>query len=102
MELFKNPAAAPDVGSPGTTRPLYWMFVFLSLVPTAIVLPMAPTKIGIAILASDLNLYAADAGGSGLAEKYNYPAGGAIKNTIAVGGQPIGIAVTPALSKENN
>jgi hypothetical protein len=58
--------------------------------------------IGIAILASGLNLYAADAGGPGLAEKYSYPAGGAIKNTIAVGGQPIGIAVTPALLKENN
>jgi DNA-binding beta-propeller fold protein YncE len=57
---------------------------------------------GIAILSSGANLYAADAGGSGLAEKYTYPAGGAIKNTIAVGGQPIGIAVTPALLKENN
>jgi hypothetical protein len=57
---------------------------------------------GIAILASGLNLYAADAGGPGLAEKYKYPAGGAAVNTIAVGGQPIGIAVTPRLSKENN
>lgn len=57
---------------------------------------------GIAILASGVNLYVADAGGPGLAEKYNYPAGGAIKNTIAVGGQPIGIAVTPRLTKENN
>ena len=57
---------------------------------------------GIAILASGLNLYAADSGGSGLAEEYKYTAGGATENTIAVGGQPIGIAVTPALSKENN
>jgi hypothetical protein len=58
--------------------------------------------IGIAILASGLNLYAADAGGPGLAEEYKYTAGGAAENTIAVGGQPIGIAVTPALLKENN
>jgi DNA-binding beta-propeller fold protein YncE len=60
------------------------------------------SPVGIAILASGTNLYAADAGGSGLAEEYKYTAGGAAKNTIAVGGQPIGIAVTPALSKENN
>jgi hypothetical protein len=58
--------------------------------------------VGIAILASGSNLYAADSGGPGLAEKYKYPAGGVPANTIAVGGQPIGIAVTPALSKENN
>src|ERR1700683_274871 len=51
MELFKNPAAAPEVGSPATMRPQYWMLVLLSLVPLAIVLPMAPTRIGIAILA---------------------------------------------------
>jgi len=57
--------------------------------------------LGIAILASDTNLYAADSGGSGFAEEYKYTAGGAAENTIAVGGQPIGIAVTPPLSKEN-
>ena len=57
---------------------------------------------GIAILASGVDLYAADAGGPGLAEKYKYPAGGAAINTIAVGGQPIGITVTQPLSKENN
>jgi hypothetical protein len=57
--------------------------------------------LGIAILASGTNLYAADPGGSGLAEEYEYTAGGAAENTIAVGGQPIGIAVTPPLSKEN-
>jgi hypothetical protein len=51
MELFRNNSGAPDVGSPGTMRPLYWMLVLLSLAPTALVLPMAPTKIGIAILA---------------------------------------------------
>ncbi|MGA8795672.1 MAG: hypothetical protein WB526_01225 [Candidatus Cybelea sp.] len=58
------------------------------------------SPLGIAILASGTNLYAADPGGSGLAEEYKYTAGGAAENTIAVGGQPIGIAVTPPLSKE--
>ncbi|HLY01036.1 MAG TPA: hypothetical protein VKR56_00920 [Candidatus Cybelea sp.] len=60
------------------------------------------SPVGIAILASGAALYAADSGGTGLAEKYKYTAGGAAENTIAVGGQPIGIAVTPSLSKENN
>jgi hypothetical protein len=60
------------------------------------------SPLGIAILASGKNLYASDPGGSGLAEEYKYTAGGAAENTIAVGGQPIGIAVTPPLSKENN
>jgi hypothetical protein len=60
------------------------------------------SPLGIAILASGANLYAADPGGSGLAEEYQYTAGGSAENTIAVGGQPIGIAVTPPLSKENN
>jgi hypothetical protein len=60
------------------------------------------SPLGIAILASGTNLYAADPGGSGFAEEYKYTAGGAAENTIAVGGQPIGIAVTPPLSKENN
>lgn len=60
------------------------------------------SAVGIANLASGTNLYDADSGGSGLAEKYKYTAGGAAENTIAVGGQPIGIAVTPALLKENN
>jgi hypothetical protein len=60
------------------------------------------SPLGIAILASGTNLYAADPGGSGFAEEYKYTAGGAAENTIGVGGQPIGIAVTPRLSKENN
>jgi hypothetical protein len=60
------------------------------------------SPIGTAILASGTNLYAADSGGSGVAEEYQYTAGGAAENTIAVGGQPIGVAVTPSLSKENN
>jgi O-Antigen ligase len=40
-----------DVGPPGTSRPLYWVLVLLSLIPLGIVLPMAPTKVGIAIIA---------------------------------------------------
>ena len=60
------------------------------------------SPIGIAVLASGTNIYAADSSGSGLAEEYQYPAGGAAENSIAVGGQPIGIAVTPPLTKESN
>lgn len=41
-----------DVGPRGTVRPLYWVLGLLSLVPLAIVLPMAPTKAGIAIIAA--------------------------------------------------
>jgi DNA-binding beta-propeller fold protein YncE len=59
------------------------------------------SPLGIAILASGTNLYAADPGGSGVAEEYKYTAGGAAENTISVGGQPIGIAATPPLLKEN-
>jgi hypothetical protein len=57
--------------------------------------------IGIAILASDTSLYAADSGGSGVAEEYKYTAGGKASNTIAAGGQPIGVAVTPLLKEKN-
>ena len=32
-------------------RPLYWVLVLLSLVPLCVVLPMAPTRVGIAIIA---------------------------------------------------
>ena len=81
-----NPPVGSALGEPVSTTPL-----------TGSISPL-----GIAILASGKNLYAADAGGSGLAEEYKYTAGGAAENTIAVGGQPIGIAVTPPLSKENN
>ncbi len=31
-------------------RPLYWVLVLLSLVPLCVVLPMAPVKIGIAVI----------------------------------------------------
>ncbi len=80
------PPVSNAFGSPVSTTPL-----------TGSLLPL-----GIAILAAGTNLYAADPGGSGLAEEYKYTAGGTAENTLAVGGQPIGIAVTPPLSKENN
>jgi DNA-binding beta-propeller fold protein YncE len=57
--------------------------------------------VGIAIMASGTSLYAADSGGSGTAEEYKYVAGGKAENTIATGGQPIGIAVTPLLKEKN-
>jgi hypothetical protein len=46
MELSRNYSAGPSI----TMRPLYWVLVLLSLVPLGIVLPLAPTRIGIAIL----------------------------------------------------
>lgn len=81
-----DPPVNDAFGDPASTTPL-----------TGSIFPL-----GIAILASGTNLYAADSGSSGLAEEYKYTAGGDAENTIAVGGQPIGIAVTPPLSKENN
>jgi hypothetical protein len=49
MEFQRN-AEAADIGPPGTVRPLYWLLVLFSLVPLCIVLPMAPTKVGIAVI----------------------------------------------------
>jgi hypothetical protein len=51
MELFKSQSWAPDVGWSGTLRALSWLLGLLSLFPIAILLPMAPTQVGIAILA---------------------------------------------------
>jgi DNA-binding beta-propeller fold protein YncE len=56
--------------------------------------------LGLAILASGKDLYVADSGSPGLAEEYTYTAGGSAINTIAVGGQPIGVAVTPSITQE--
>ena len=61
----------------------------------------ATTPLGYALLASGRDLYVADSGGSGSAEEYKYTGIGSAINTIAVGGQPIGIAVTPPITKEN-
>jgi hypothetical protein len=62
----------------------------------------AVSAVGIAILASGADIYAADSSGAGSAEEYQYTAGGAPEKTIATGGQPVGIAVTPPLTKETN
>jgi hypothetical protein len=47
---FSRDSGAARIGPPGATRPLYWVLVLLSLVPLCIVLPMAPVKVGIAVL----------------------------------------------------
>jgi hypothetical protein len=52
--------------------------------------------VSFALLASGNDLYTADSGGSGSSSEYAYPAGGAAAKTIAVGGQPVGVAVSPA------
>jgi hypothetical protein len=80
-----NPPVAGAFGSPTSVTPL-----------TGSTFP-----VGIAILASGTSLYAADSGGSGVADEYKYTAGGKAENSIAVGGQPIGIAVTPLLKEKN-
>jgi hypothetical protein len=43
---------ATDVGPRGTSRALYWVLGLLSLIQFGIVLPMAPTKVGVAIMAA--------------------------------------------------
>src|SRR5271168_4934853 len=49
MELFRNPGTA-DIGPPETARPLYWVLVVFSLVPLCVILPMAPVKVGVAVM----------------------------------------------------
>jgi hypothetical protein len=39
-----------DVGPRWTSRALYWVLGLISLIPFGIVLPMAPTKVGVAIM----------------------------------------------------
>jgi hypothetical protein len=50
MELFRNQSWAPDVGPSGTMRALFWLLGLVSLLAIAILLPMSPTPVGIAIL----------------------------------------------------
>jgi hypothetical protein len=50
--LFRNDSVDPVLGPPSASRTLYWGLVLLSFVPLVIVLPMAPTKMGIAIIAA--------------------------------------------------
>ncbi len=51
MELFRNNSWAPEAGPPSTIRNLYWLLTLLSMVPLVVILPLAPTGVGIAILA---------------------------------------------------
>ena len=50
MEFFRTSSEAPAFGTSATTQRLSWLLVLLSLVPLCIVLPMAPVKIGIAVI----------------------------------------------------
>jgi hypothetical protein len=50
MELSRD-SGTTNVGSVSTTRPLYWVLALFSFVPLAIVLPMAPTRIGVGVIA---------------------------------------------------
>src|ERR1700738_930905 len=50
MEFFRTNSEAPTFGTSATTQRLFWLLVSLSLVPLCIVLPMAPLKIGIAVI----------------------------------------------------
>lgn len=38
------------IRSPGAMRPLYWVLILLSLVPLGVVLPMAPTRVGVGVI----------------------------------------------------
>ncbi len=50
MEFFRTKAEVPVFGTSATMHRLAWLLALLSLVPLCIVLPMAPLKIGIAII----------------------------------------------------
>jgi hypothetical protein len=51
MELLRD-SGTSNIGQPASTRSLYWMLVLLSLVPLCVVLPVAPTKVGVAVMAA--------------------------------------------------
>jgi hypothetical protein len=76
-----NPPSGGQLGEPTST--------------TALTGSASP--LGLALLAAGKDLYTADSGGSGVSNEYAYTAGGKPVNTIAVGGQPVGIAVTPPI-----
>jgi hypothetical protein len=50
MEFFKSNAEAPAFGTSATMQRISWLLASLSLIPLCIVLPMAPLKVGIAII----------------------------------------------------
>lgn len=49
MEWYRD-SGATNIGLPATPRPLYWMLVLVSLVPLCIVLPLAPTRVGVGVI----------------------------------------------------
>jgi hypothetical protein len=51
MELSRGYGES-DLGPPGRVRTLYWVLALLSLVPLVVVLPVASTRAGIAIIAA--------------------------------------------------
>lgn len=74
-----DPPVSGNFGNPVSTSPL----------------DGSVSPLGIALLASGNHFYVADSAGAGVAREYAYTAGGAPQNAIAVGGQPLGVAVTP-------
>jgi O-Antigen ligase len=48
MDLFRN-SRVVNIG-PETIPPVFWLLAFLSLVPLCVVLPLAPIKVGVAII----------------------------------------------------
>ena len=51
MELSRERFGAAPAGQGNPVRSLYWVLALLSLLPLCIVLPLAPIKVGIAVLA---------------------------------------------------
>jgi hypothetical protein len=78
IETF-DPPVNGNLGNPVTVTPLNGL----------------NSAISSALLASGKSAYVADTQ-SAAAYEFAYTPGGAPKNTIAVGGQPVGVAVTPA------
>jgi O-Antigen ligase len=50
MELFRSNTEAPVFGTSATMHRLAWLLALLSLIPLCIVVPIAPLKIGIAVI----------------------------------------------------
>src|SRR5258708_6044688 len=50
MEFFRTSSEAPVFGTSAAMQRLSWLLASLSLIPLCIVLPMAPLKIGIAVI----------------------------------------------------
>ena len=50
MERLKTNADAPVFGTTATLDRIAWLLALLSLIPLCIVLPMAPLKLGLAVI----------------------------------------------------